>query len=208
MIARDSRSMLHKDRFDHLKPAFLNSYASSQMFVDLKLDDLILDSVTDEQILAKLDGDFKRISEIISNARNDYVIFLEADSKVNSRIRTSDFVDMDCLSANSYPDEIIEAIELDSGRSLGVKGWGFVTGYVTVNCLRGMYDWFHKNPERIIKYFHIDRRFAHGDYYMPLVAHLAGFNIGNLGQVAECLRDSRRRVKRSPLVHQYRRYYS
>jgi len=206
-IARDTLSIEKTEILESLGAKYLPTFSTTQFFIDLKSANRGLDSISGVEFLNKINQDLGRMKQVVQNSKSDYILFMEADSYVQSRVAIDEKFDMDTLVANRYSYDFLRLVHEISGRKLPVDGWGFVTGHVKTNALRESLFWAENNNKTLLKLFNCDPRFTYLDHFLPIIFHLAGFKIYNSGQVGECLRDKRWEKKKYTLLHQYRMNY-
>jgi hypothetical protein len=206
-IARDNIPMKHHNRLAEYAPKFINTYSTTQFFIDMKFNNENLQDVTNEEFIGKVSQDLARMEETLSQCKSKYLLYLEADSKVVSKTIIEEEFDMDSLIANPYPDKVLQLIKQSSNKDLPISGWGFVTGLIKISSAVRMVEWARKNQESLLELFNLDRRFIYLDYFAPILMHLSGGIVINSGHVGECLRDKSWRHKKYTMLHQYRLNY-
>lgn len=207
LIARDTMPIEKTEILESLGAKYLPTFSTTQFFIDLKSADRGLETISGIEFLNKVNQDLARMTQVVQNSKSDYILFMEADSYVQSKVVVDDIFDMDTLDANRYAQDFLSLVNDLSGRRLPVEGWGFVTGYVKTNSLKESILWAENNNETLVKLFDCDPRFTYLDHFLPIVFHLAGFKIYKSGQVGECLRDKAWEKKTYTLLHQYRLNY-
>lgn len=207
LIARDTLEIETKPYLDDLGAHYLQTYSTTQFFIDLSKAGRKLSSVSEEEFLGKINQDVNRLAEAISLTTSDYLICMEADSLVRGRVSVNPQFHMDTLVANPYSRKFRNLVSELSTSKFPVKGWGFVTGYVKKDALLRSLDWAKLNSEILTRLFNEDQRFLYLDHFLPVLFHLAGEPIYHSGQVGECLRDAGWESKSYSLLHQYRVNY-
>jgi len=206
-IARDHLAMKHIDRLNHLDPILISTYSTTEFFIQMKHNNESLADISRQEFMGKIEQDLQRMEETLNQCKNEYLLYLEADSLVLRKTRFTEDFDMDSLVANPYPKEILDYIEKISGTKMPINGWGFVTGLINVSAAKTMIQWARQNQNQLQKIFEIDRRFIYLDYFAPILMHLSGGKVINSGYVGECLRDKKWTRKNYTLVHQVRTAY-
>jgi hypothetical protein len=206
-IARDDIPMKHHNRLAEYAPKFINTFSTTQFFINMKFNNENLQDVTNEEFVSKVSQDLARMEETLSQCKNKYLLYLEADSKVISKTIIEREFDMDSLIANPYPDKVLQLIKQFSNKDLPISGWGFVTGLIKVSSAVRMVEWARRNQVLLLDFFNLDRRFIYFDYFAPILMHLSGGIVINSGHVGECLRDKSWRNKKYTMLHQYRLDY-
>lgn len=207
LIARDTLPIEKKDFLEELGAKHVNSYSTTEFFLNLKNSGRGLDSISNQEFLSKIDQDLQRITEAVSLSSSEYLLFMEADSLVLGKVKVDSQFAMDTLSANKYSKQFLSFLRQVTARRMPVKGWGFVTGVVRVSSLARSIQWGYQNQEILLEVFNKDKRFVYLDYFLPVLFHLSGEAIYESGQVGECLRDPNWEKKKYSLLHQYRINY-
>jgi hypothetical protein len=199
--------MKHHERLKAYNPKFINTYSTTQFFIEMQFNRENLEDISNEEFLIKFSQDLARMEETLEQCKNKYLLYLEADSMVISKTIIRQNFDMDSLIANPYPIKVLDYIKGNSRQDLPITGWGFVTGLIKVSAAMHMVAWARKNQKLLVELFNIDRRFIYLDYFAPILMHLSGGTVINSGLVGECLRDKAWRKKNYSLLHQYRLNY-
>jgi hypothetical protein len=207
MVARDTLPPIVISELNDLDPVYLPSFSTTQLFIDLQKTNRELESLTLQEFNEKISQDLKRLAAALSYCKTEYLIYLEADSRVMNRVMINKDIQMDTLDANRYPRKFLRRIYRVSGRKLPLKGWGFVTGYLECESAKKMLTWSKTNSNVLEDLFILDPRMAYLDFFLPVLAHLSGVNIGKTFQVGECLRDPNWKNSSYTLLHQYRIAY-
>ena len=206
-IARDTLPIEKRGFLEVLGAEYVNSYSTTEFFLNLKNSGRGLESISNQEFLCKIDQDLKRITEALSLSNSEFLLFMEADSLVLGKVKFDSQFAMDTLTANRYGKPFLSFLKETTGRRMPVRGWGFVTGVVRVSSLAKSIQWGYQNQEILVKIFNKDKRFIYLDHFLPVLFHLAGEDIYESGQVGECLRDPNWERKRYALLHQYRINY-
>lgn len=205
IYSRDTRPFTNRDKFNSVEPILITkTYSTTQFFLDIQADELRLEDTPPQQILNKIFRDLDRMAEALSMCKNDYLIYMEADSYVNSRIPIPIYGDMDSLEANKYPKKILDFVDSIGSKDFPLTGWGFVTAPIKVKAGFRLIEWAHQNKKVIFEMIKIDPFIAYLDYFAPIFMHLSGGQVYNSGAVGECKRDKKWKRKNYALLHQYR----
>jgi hypothetical protein len=207
LIARDTLPIEKKDFLQELGSKYIQSYSTTQFFINLRNSDRDLESISNQEFLSKIEQDLRRIAEAVSITKSEFLLFMEADSLVLGKVKVDSRFAMDTLSANKYNKSLLSFLRQTNGKPMPVKGWGFVTGVVRVSSLAHSINWAYENQEILLEVFNKDKRFIYLDHFLPVLFHLAGETIYESGQVGECLRDPNWERKKYSLLHQYRINY-
>ena len=207
-IARDNLPMKHHLRLKEHNPIYIKTYSTTEFFLKMKFNDEHLEDISNLEFIDKVKQDLERMKETLSQCKNKYLLYMEADSKILSKTVITEEFDMDSLDANTYPTNVIDKIRNFSGTPFPLKGWGFVTGFIKVETGLKMIEWANKNENVLIQFFNLDRRFIYLDYFAPILMHLSGGKVIKSGKVGECLRDKKWRKRDYTLLHQYRIEYT
>jgi len=207
LIARDTLPIEKKDFLEELGSRYVQSYSTTEFFLNLKNSGRGLESISNQEFLSKIDQDLKRITEAVSMSNSEFLLFMEADSLVLGKVKVDSRFAMDTLSANRYGKPLLSFLRQATGKRMPVKGWGFVTGVVRVSSLSQSIEWGYRNQDILLEVFKKDHRFIYLDHFLPVLFHLAGEAIYESGQVGECLREPNWERKKYTLLHQYRIHY-
>jgi hypothetical protein len=207
LIARDTLPIEKRGFLEALGVKYVNSYSTTEFFLNLKNSGRSLESISNQEFLSKIDQDLKRITEALSLSNSEFLLFMEADSLVLGKVGFDSRFAMDTLTANRYSKPFLSFLKQATGKRMPVRGWGFVTGVVRASSLAQSIQWGYQNQEILLKIFNKDKQFIYLDHFLPVLFHLAGEDIYESGQVGECLRDPNWKRKKYTLLHQYRINY-
>lgn len=207
IIARDSKPMENIEYFQKFSPRILSQWNCMKDFYIGRNDPSRFSARSIDDSLNIVNCYVSRLEELAIISRNENILCLEPDSIVRGRVQFQSGVDMECLAVNAYPEPLIEMVELFSGKSLPLRGWGFCIGLTNRTTLLNLAEWLRINQDTVRKLLAMDQRLENIDYGLPLLAHMSGGIVAKTSQITEVKRNRLWRFNRKPLVHQYKKYY-
>ena len=204
ILARDTLTPFLPIQLQYLNPELLGQNDAMNKIAELSFDSR---TYLDLSIIERMDivsKQIRRVKEAALKSRNENILFLEYDALVRAKVRVFDGVDLETLSANLYPADLIRYIETVSQRKIDFSGWGFVVGVASKASLLNAATWFDNNVEVMKNLLNLYPDFIVLDFLMPILVHLSGGNVADNRLTTECSRDQFWRWRKTPLLHQYR----
>jgi hypothetical protein len=208
----DSEVILSRDTLKPMLPEFLkssnikimNTYECMQPLIELNWN---LENASDLKLSKRysiVESQLARLNEAANLANTEFLLALESDAHIRSKIPIYVDSDVESLEVNKYNSDLLDYVERISGKPFPLKGYGFVVGTFSKKSAQNAFTWFKSNTKYIEDLLNIDSNLVYLDALFPLMAHLSGSIISNNNLTIECKRDRFWRLKPQPLVHQYK----
>lgn len=157
-----------------------------------------------KQRIEIIDSQIQKLQDIVLANKSDYILFLEYDSYVRRRVPVYFGTDIETIEVNKFSTDFVNLVEKITSTKLTFCGWGFVTGVVRSDALRDALVWYQINKKVVEIIASHEPRMVVLDFLAPLLIHFSGGKVGNHKLTTECYRDMFWRLRRTPLLHQYR----
>lgn len=167
---------------------------SNKSFVELSL----------KQRVEIIDSQIRKLQDVSLANKSDYILFLEYDSYVRRKVPVYFDTDIETLEVNKFSSDFVNLVEKITSTKMSFGGWGFVTGVVKSDALRDALVWYQRNKRVIETVASYEPRMMVLDFLTPLLIHFSGGKVGNHNLTTECNRDKLWRLRKTPLLHQYR----
>jgi len=157
-----------------------------------------------KQRMEIVDSQIRKLQDVFLVNKGDYILFLEYDSYVRRKVPVYFGTDIETIEANEFSADFVNLVEKITSTKLPFCGWGFVTGVVRSDAVRDALVWYRANKKVIEIVVSREPRMMVFDFLVPLLIHFSGGKVGNHKLTTECYRDTFWRLRKTPLLHQYR----
>lgn len=204
IISRDSLNFSPNEPLIRYPYKKTQTYSCMQKFIDLVWDRKTEKNLTPLECLNLIDCHIQRLVEVAKLAKNDWILAVEPDCKINKKVPIQKHSDIDILEVNKFSDEYIQSISNISGKKFEAKGWGFVVGPIKKELILGIHKWYIENPTTVMKLIRMDKRIVVLDFLIVVMSHFANASIVNSNLITECYRNKFWKLTSRPLLHQYK----
>ena len=207
LLVRDSFTPYTPKKLEYLSPILTSKNDAMDKIIEFAFDKRPLTDMSVEERFKIVTKQVMRVEECARLATKDYLLALEYDAVVRKKVPVFHGVDLETLEVNSYSTDFIQLIQTISGKKVNFKGWGFVVGVAKRSALLEAAKWFRSNEVTAKMLTDIEPRMIFLDFLLPILVHLSGGNVANNKLTTECSRDKYWRLRKSPLLHQFRGKY-
>jgi len=204
ILARDTLIPFLPPELKYLDPELLDQNDAMNKIAELSFDSRPYQDLSISERLEAVSKQVSRVKEAALKSQNEHVLFLEYDALVRGKVKVFDGIDLETLSVNLYPANLVKQIEIISERKMNFFGWGFVVGVASKVSLLNAANWFENNLEVMKNLIELFPDLIVLDFLMPILVHLSGGNVADNQLTSECSRDRFWRWRKTPLLHQYR----
>jgi hypothetical protein len=204
ILARDTLPPIIPNEFEKYKCVIIPRNNAMNYLILLNSLGKSINELNLQQRLHIINLQVNKLSSISKKCKTEFVLFLEYDSLVRRKIPVYSDTDIEILEANKFTNFFLKKINRVSTRPVNFSGWGFVTGTIRVQALKEAILWYQNNQTIISQITQIESQMVVLDFLLPVLIHLSGGKVKSHNLTIECSRDKLWRLRKAPLLHQYR----